>query len=165
MTDTTTRYAGLPDLDAVAALFDAYRQFYEMPADAARARAYIAARMQKKESVILVAENGAGGGPITGFCQLYPSFCSVLAEPILTLYDLYVRPDARRSGAARALMLAAERHATEAGAARMDLQTAESNRPAQALYESLGWTRDTVFRVYTKAVLAPPAGIEPASET
>ena len=163
MTDPTTRYAGPADLAAVAALFDAYRQFYEMPPDAGRARAYIAERMQKKQSVILVAEDDAGA--ITGFCQLYPSFCSVLAEQILVLYDLFVRPDARRSGAAKALMLAAERHAIEAGAARMDLQTAESNRPAQALYESLGWTRDTVFRVYTKAVVAPPAGIEPASET
>jgi ribosomal protein S18 acetylase RimI-like enzyme len=163
MTQSTTRYADVPDLDAVAALFDAYRQFYEMPADAGRARAYIAERMRENDSIILVAEDEAG--TITGFCQLYPSFCSVLAEPILTLYDLYVRPDARRSGAARALMLAAERHAIEAGAARMDLQTAESNRPAQALYESLGWRRDRVFRVYSKALVAPPAGIEPASET
>jgi ribosomal protein S18 acetylase RimI-like enzyme len=163
MTETTTRYAGPTDLDAVAELFDAYRQFYEMPPDAARAKAFIAERMEKRQSVILVTEGEAGA--ITGFCQLYPSFCSVLAEPILVLYDLFVRPDARRSGAAKALMLAAERHATEAGVARMDLQTAESNRPAQALYESLGWTRDTVFRVYTKAVVAPPAGIEPASET
>jgi ribosomal protein S18 acetylase RimI-like enzyme len=163
MSEPTTRYAVQSDLEAVAALFDAYRQFYEMPPDADRARAYISERMRNKESVILIAEDE--GASITGFCQLYPTFCSVLAEPILTLYDLYVRPEARRSGAARALMLAAERHAIEAGAARMDLQTAESNRPAQALYESLGWTRDMVFRVYTKAVLAPPAGIEPASET
>jgi ribosomal protein S18 acetylase RimI-like enzyme len=150
MKPITTRRAGLADLDAVAALFDAYRQFYEMPADADRARAYIEARMKKGESVILVAEDEAR--TIVGFCQLYPSFCSVLAEPILVLYDLFVDPAARRSGAGRALMLAAERHGRDSGAARMDLQTAESNRSAQALYESLGWTRDTVFRVYTKAV-------------
>ena len=152
MSQITTRRAGLADLDAVAPLFDAYRQFYEMPPDAARALSYLEARIRHDESVILVAEDPLGA--IIGFCQLYPSFCSVLAEPILVLYDLFVDPVARRSGAGRALMLAAERHGRESGVARMDLQTAESNRSAQALYESLGWTRDTVFRVYTKNLAA-----------
>jgi ribosomal protein S18 acetylase RimI-like enzyme len=150
MTQITTRRAGLADLDAVAPLFDAYRQFYEMPADAGRARAYIEARMRNDESVILVAEDEAG--TMLGFCQLYPSFCSVLAEPILVLSDLFVSPTARRTGAGKALMLAAERHGRDSGVARMDLQTAESNRTAQALYESLGWERDIVFRVYTKSL-------------
>jgi ribosomal protein S18 acetylase RimI-like enzyme len=146
----TTRHGLLPVLETVARLFDLYRQFYEMPADAGRARAFLEARMQRSESVILVAEDG--GERILGFCQLYPSFCSLLAEPILVLNDLFVHPSGRRTGAGKALMLAAERYAQDSGAARMDLQTAESNRAAQALYESLGWTRDTVFRVYSKLV-------------
>jgi hypothetical protein len=73
------------DLPAVAQLFDAYRQFYEAQADYALAEQFIHARTENRESTILVAENSAGEWH--GFCQLYPSFCSVLAKPIYVLYD------------------------------------------------------------------------------
>jgi RimJ/RimL family protein N-acetyltransferase len=39
--------------------------------------------------------------------------------------------------------------ATETGAFRLELQTARNNKPAQALYESLGWVRDEQYFVYT----------------
>jgi ribosomal protein S18 acetylase RimI-like enzyme len=113
MNAPSVRLATLDDQPAVAALFDAYRQFYEQPADAALALEFIGNRMRNRESVILVAEpEGApGAGPLIGFCQLYPGFCSVVAQPIYTLYDLYVAPAARKSGAGRALMQAAHAHA------------------------------------------------------
>ena len=46
MTDALprTRLASLADLDALAPLMDAYRQFYEQAPDLARARAYLARR-------------------------------------------------------------------------------------------------------------------------
>jgi ribosomal protein S18 acetylase RimI-like enzyme len=150
------RLATLPDLPAVAALFDAYRQFYEQPADAALALRFIGERMRNAESVILVAQTGES---IIGFCQLYPSFCSVIAQPILTLYDLYVAPEARQTGAGRALMQAAHDHARQNGFARLDLSTARTNHKAQALYESLDWVRDEVFLYYNKAV---PGAMAPA---
>ena len=34
------------------------------------------------------------------------------------------------------------------GAQRLELSTAEDNRPAQALYESLGYVRDEEFYFY-----------------
>ena len=145
-----TRIAGLAELDAIALLFDAYRQFYEQPADLALATRFIRARMENDESVILLASNEEGSA--LGFCQLYPSFCSVEAAPICTLYDLFVAPEARRTGAGRALLLAAERHAAQNGRARMDLTTARTNRAAQSFYESLGWVRDEVFLSYSKRV-------------
>lgn len=145
-----TRVGGLAELDAVALLFDAYRQFYEQPADLALATRFIRARMENDESVILLASNEEGSA--LGFCQLYPSFCSVEAAPICTLYDLFVAPEARRTGAGRALLLAAERHAAQNGRARMDLTTARTNRAAQSFYESLGWVRDEVFLSYSKRV-------------
>lgn len=145
-----TRIAGLAELDAIALLFDAYRQFYEQPADLALATRFIRARMENDESVILLASNEEGSA--LGFCQLYPSFCSVEAAPICTLYDLFVVPEARRAGAGRALLLAAERHAAQNGRARMDLTTARTNRAAQSVYESLGWVRDEVFLSYSRRV-------------
>lgn len=149
MSALSIRLATPADLAAVAALFDAYRQFYEQPADAGLALQFIGERMRGQESVILVAQ---AADAIVGFCQLYPGFCSVIARPIYTLYDLYVAPEARQSGAGRALMLAAHDHARQHGFARLDLSTARTNHQAQALYESLGWVRDEVFLYYNKAV-------------
>jgi ribosomal protein S18 acetylase RimI-like enzyme len=156
MTSLSVRLATLDDQPAVATLFDAYRQFYEQPADAALALDFIGNRMRNRESVILLAEQGAPGtGALAGFCQLYPGFCSVIAQPIYTLYDLYVAPASRKSGAGRALMQAAHAHAQQHGFARLDLTTARTNHAAQTLYESLGWVRDDVFLAYNKAVSAP----------
>jgi ribosomal protein S18 acetylase RimI-like enzyme len=152
MGKVTTRRAESRDLEAVAALFDAYRQFYEKPADLALARRYLSERFERKESVIFVAENAAG--EIVGFTQLYPAFCSVIADRTFVLYDLFVTPSARGTGAGRALMEAAEAHARAAGAARLELQTAKTNRIGQALYESCGWERDELFYVYTKSLKA-----------
>jgi ribosomal protein S18 acetylase RimI-like enzyme len=152
----TTRPAESRDLEAVAALFDAYRQFYEKPADLALARRYLTERFQRRESVILVAENATGD--IVGFTQLYPAFCSVLADRTYVLYDLFVTPSARGTGAGRALMEAAEAHARKTGAARLQLETAKTNRIGQSLYESCGWERDELFYVYSKTLdAAKPA--------
>jgi ribosomal protein S18 acetylase RimI-like enzyme len=148
------RLATLEDLPRVALLFDAYRQFYEQPADLARATRFLCERLQRDESHVLVAETPSGD--VVGFCQLYPSFCSVRASPVMVLYDLYVTPDARRSGAGKALLLAAEAHAAKRGAARLDLTTARTNTSAQALYASLGWDRDDVFLAYSKAITVAP---------
>ncbi|MEY2892034.1 MAG: hypothetical protein RJA98_1942 [Pseudomonadota bacterium] len=150
----TPRRATLADVPAIAVLFDAYRQFYEQTPDLPAAEAFILQRLQRQESVILLAETATVTPGVTrahtvvGFCQLYPSFCSVEAAPIYTLYDLFVVPESRRTGAGRTLLLAADQHARAAGAVRMDLTTARTNARAQALYESLGWQRDEVFLAY-----------------
>ena len=64
------------------------------------------------------------------------------------LYDLYVPPQSRRRGVARALLEAAADRARRDGKLRMTLSTARTNDNAQALYESLGWERDNEFYVY-----------------
>lgn len=150
MSDVTTRLATPEDLDGIAPLFDGYRQFYEQAPDLALARRYIEERMRRNESVIYVAENERG--EMLGFTQLYPTFCSVRAAHTYVLYDLYVRPDARGTGAGRKLMQAAEAHAAAKGAARMELSTARTNKIGQALYESQGWVRDETFLVYGKSL-------------
>jgi ribosomal protein S18 acetylase RimI-like enzyme len=66
------------------------------------------------------------------------------------LYDLFVAPEARGTGAGRALMQAAEAYAASTGAARLELSTAKTNVVAQSLYESQGWARDEAFYVYNK---------------
>lgn len=140
------RTASSDDVGKLATLFDAYRQFYEQASDLSLATDYLFNRISRHESDILIAEDA--NGTAVGFCQLYPSFCSVIAAPIFVLYDLFVTPAVRKQGVARSLMLAAHAHAAGAGKARMDLATARSNVSAQRLYESLGWKRDEIFYVY-----------------
>lgn len=152
MTAIKTRLATLADLDGVARLFDAYRQFYERESDLALAKSYLSERMQRHESVIFVAVDDRGA--LIGFTQLYPTFCSVRAAHTFVLYDLFVAPAARGTGAGRLLMQAAEAHAERAGAARMELSTARSNKVGQSLYESQGWTKDETFLVYGKSFTA-----------
>lgn len=149
-TSIAIEHATLAHLDEVATLFDAYRQFYEQAPDLARAQRFMQARLQQGDSVVLLAR-GADGGAI-GFCQMYPSFCSVEAAPIAVLYDLFVQPSARKTGAGRALMLAARAYAEEQGFARMDLTTAKTNIGAQSLYRALGWVKDEVFDAYQLAL-------------
>jgi ribosomal protein S18 acetylase RimI-like enzyme len=144
------RPATINDITQLAQLFDAYRQFYEQVPDLALATTFIAERLNKQDSVILVAENTEK--QLIGFCQIYPSFCSVIAEKIGVLYDLFVDASARKTGAGRALMLAAQEYATSNGFARLDLSTAKTNINAQKLYESLGWVRDEVFYAYSKEI-------------
>lgn len=144
------RPAGLADVAAIAPLFDAYRQFYEQPSDLLLAQRFLAERQARAEALLWVAEDGSGEA--LGFTQCYPSFCSISAAPVLVLYDLYVSPSARRSGAARALLTAAEDGARARGCVRLDLTTAHTNHGAQALYQSMGWTLDTVYRAFTRSV-------------
>jgi ribosomal protein S18 acetylase RimI-like enzyme len=148
MENIAVRLAGKKDLPALALLFDAYRRFYDMPGDLERARAYLRARLEKSESVIFVAADAAG--ELIGFCQLYPTFCSVFMASIYVLNDLFVSPEARGTGTGRALLAAAESHAGQAGAVRIELRTAKTNGTAQALYASSGWKRDELFYRYSK---------------
>jgi ribosomal protein S18 acetylase RimI-like enzyme len=150
MSTIQIRIATLADLEVIAPLFDAYRQFYGQTPDLAVAKCFIQDRLQNSESVILLALSELQ--QVVGFCQLYPTFCSVEAMPIYSLYDLFVSPAARRSGVGKDLLLAAEKLAAENGKARLDLTTARTNMTAQALYESLGWVKDEVFYAYSKSV-------------
>jgi ribosomal protein S18 acetylase RimI-like enzyme len=149
----TIRLAAISDLQTVAELFDQYRQFYEQKPDFTLAKNFIATRLNNKESVVFVAQNSDKN--LIGFCQIYPSFCSVAAAKIGVLYDLFVINSARKTGAGRALMLAAHEYAANNGMTRLDLTTAKDNLNAQALYESLGWVRDEVFYTYSKEITQP----------
>lgn len=136
---TTITQAGPADLDALAALFDAYRQFYGQPSDVPRAREWLRERLRFGESQVLVARQGEA---TVGFVQLYPMFSSVRLARTWILNDLYVDEAARRSGAARALLDAATRYARDQGASGISLETTVDNAAARALYRSAGWNED-----------------------
>lgn len=146
---TTVRDARPEDEADLGVLVDAYRRFYECAPDLPRARAFVADRLRRRDSVILVAERD---GDLAGFTQLYPTLCTVEAGSIYILYDLFADPGSRVHGVGRALLRAAAERGRRDGVVRMDLSTATTNTTAQALYESEGWRRDDEFHHYSLTI-------------
>ena len=143
--ELTVRQATVEDLDLIVPLFDAYRQFYRQPSDTEGARRFLLERFEHNQSVIFLARDE---GDAIGFTQLYPSFSSASIARIFILNDLFVAPDARGRGVGSALLDAAAQYGRRVGAIRLALSTELSNSTAQAVYEKMGWQRDSVFCVY-----------------
>jgi ribosomal protein S18 acetylase RimI-like enzyme len=139
------RQAVLDDLEDIAPLFDAYRQFYGADSNVPTARQFLLERFNHGESIVFVAYSGAQS---VGFTQLYPSFSSVSMKRVFILNDLYVLPGHRQQGVARQLLNAATNLAQTLGAVRVSLTTAIDNQTAQATYEALGWARDQQYYAY-----------------
>ena len=104
-----------------------------------RARDFLRERLQRDESVILLATRD---GVAVGFTQLYPMFSSVRTARIWLLNDLYVAERMRRGGVARGLLDAAAQFAREVGAAGLMLETSRDNAAARALYLAAGWSEE-----------------------
>ena len=139
--------AEIEHIDELAELFNSYRVFYEQDSNVDLARNFIKSRMERKESTIFVSQNS--DEELIGFIQLYSSFCSVYVCPILILYDLFVKTEARGNGHGRALMNKATEFAKSEGYDRLELSTATDNFIGQSLYESLGYERDNDFYHYS----------------
>ena len=141
--------ANTEHVDALAQLFDAYRVFYQQPSDPAAAKTFVHDRLANSQSVVFLALGGPDGrGTPLGFTQLYPSFSSVSMRRLWILNDLYVAPDGRRRGVARALIDRARKLAVDTNAKGIILETTIDNLPAQALYDACGFTKITEFYRY-----------------
>ena len=75
------------------------------------------------------------GGCLIGFCMMHR------AGDQAELYQIAVRPDSRRNGAASELLRAAEAWARGEGLTEGFLEVRASNAPAIGLYEKAGWHR------------------------
>lgn len=115
------RRATIEDLERLAQLLDAYRQFYQQKSDVEGARNYLRDRLEHQQGVMFIAELD---GHAAGFTQLFPTFSSVRMQRCFVLNDLYVDPSARKAGIGRALLEAARAYAESVGAFRLSLITA-----------------------------------------
>jgi len=145
MNDIVVRQAVAADLDAVAVLFDRYRQFQGQASDVAAARSFLAQRFDHGESIVFLA---AAAGAAVGFAQLYPSYSSVSLSRVFILNDLFVDAAARGRGVASLLLSAVESHAWSFGASRVTLNVARGNVLAQQVYAARGWTQDDQFFMF-----------------
>jgi GNAT superfamily N-acetyltransferase len=80
-------------------------------------------------------------GRIGGMALYFFDYSTWTSRNGLYLEDLYVNPESRRRGAARALMMRLAAIAKERGCGRMNWVVMRGNDPAIAFYESLGAER------------------------
>ncbi|WP_199906906.1 GNAT family N-acetyltransferase [Aeromicrobium chenweiae] len=139
--------ATLEDVLEAAQLFAAYREFHGEPNDVAAAEAFLAARLARGESVVLLAVDE---DEVVGFAQVYPTFSSTRLAPVWVLNDLFVVEHARGTGAADELLHTVAALAADAGAVSVGLSTAHANERAQAVYVRHGYQLDEVYRSYEK---------------
>lgn len=90
------------------------------------------------------------GGRVIGLVHYLFHASTWSLRPNCYLEDLYVDPQARGSGAAKALILAVEEAAKARNAFRVYWHTQEFNAPARSLYDTI--TPRSSFIVYRKAL-------------
>lgn len=139
--------ARLSDVEAAAPLFAAYREFYGRPHDLEASAAFLAERLERDESVLLLARDGDRA---VGFVQVYPAFSSTALAPIWILNDLYVDASARGGGVVDLLLETTADLARAAGCVAVELATQHTNHRAQAVYDRHGYVVDEEFRHYEK---------------
>jgi len=103
-----------------------------------RARMLFAAQLRSPTEVIFLAERD---GEAVGVLRCVESVGSPLMEPARYAYvsSAYVRPEARRSGVLRALLVAAERWARARGLHQMRLHNVAGSEDAEAAWAALGF--------------------------
>lgn len=134
------------DLEAVVELFPGYLEFYGRSEKPENIASFLSARLDRRESVILLARLE---DRLLGFAQCYPTWSSLSLAPAWVLNDLFVVPEGRGSGAGRALVRAAAHEARAVGAAYIALETAPDNATARRLYESEHFVLDDEFLHYS----------------
>lgn len=97
---------------------------------------------------VILAETDEG--EVAGFALFFQNFSTWTGKPGLYLEDLFVRPELRRHGYGRALLVELARICMERGYGRFEWSVLDWNEPAIAFYRALGamamdeWT---VYRV------------------
>jgi ribosomal protein S18 acetylase RimI-like enzyme len=134
--DHVVRRAEPADADAVGQLLHDFNREYAYPTPGPRKLAERIRQLLRTDPTVVLL---GGAGP-DGFTVLRfrPSLYSDALECYLA--ELYVVPRRRGQGLGRALMNAALELARQEGADYMDLNTAETDVAARALYESLGFS-------------------------
>jgi GNAT superfamily N-acetyltransferase len=123
-------------LASVAEVFDQYRRHYGQPVVAGQTLAWLSDHTSHRRLSVFVAHARAD---LAGLATTVVVPASLRLGCSWQLRDLYVVPDARRRGVARALVGAVRQAATAAGAIRLSVQTEPSNIAALQLYRTSGF--------------------------
>lgn len=141
----TIRTATPADLDAVAPLFDLYRQFFAKHSELEKSRAFLGERLERNESVVLAAFDGT---QCVGFLQLYPLFSSWYCKRQWFLSDLYVSESHRNAGIGRKLVESCIDFAKHSGSRSILVEIPFSEPHLVKFYSELEFIKDDVFELY-----------------
>lgn len=138
--------------DGAVAVFDEYRVHYGETPDRERTRAWLAAQLGSGRLEMFAAVTGgvsaagAGGASAAGVGGVLVGMVTSAMQPaslrlgvVWHVQDLFVRPEARRAGVARALLDHVVGLAEAAGAVRVSLRTEVDNGAALRLYQAAGF--------------------------
>ena len=137
--DVRAWLAGPDEAEDVARLLVGFRDWYgrsEPPVET-----FLAGVQQlivRPDTEYLLA--AAGDRPAAGVCQLRYRYGVWTASEDCWLEDLFVEESDRRFGLGQALVAGTIDRARERGCGRIELDVAESNRAAWALYERMGFS-------------------------
>jgi ribosomal protein S18 acetylase RimI-like enzyme len=136
MGEVAVRRAEAGDAALVARLLHDFNAEFDEPVPPVPALTERARELIASGTIVVLL---AGDGP-DGLAQ-FRFLRSVWSEGLdLYLEELYVVPARRGEGIGRTLLEATMTVGREGGAARIDLNTAETDTAARALYESVGFT-------------------------
>jgi ribosomal protein S18 acetylase RimI-like enzyme len=133
-------FASILDLDQLAPLFNAYRQFYGCADNVPEARAFLAERLATGDSKIYLARNALG--ETLAFAQVFASFSSISLCRSWVLNDLYVQPGYRGQHIGEALLAQVEKEARAAGIGMLTMETGPENVRAHRIYQKMGYVRE-----------------------
>ena len=139
----TVRPARRDDLDPLWSLTVALAKYEKLEPRVTGSRERLAEHLFGPEARIecLVAEED---GRIVGSAIFFPTYSTFRTQPMMWLEDLIVLPEARRTGAGRALMAELARIALERDCWRLDWVVLDWNRPSIEFYEHLGAKRQNM---------------------
>ena len=135
--DIMIRVAEPGDIDAIIQ-FIRDLAAYEKLAHAVKADSDTLARYlfgSRPMAEVLIAERQ---GDAIGFALFFHNFSTFEGRPGLYLEDLFVRPEARGSGAGKALLVRLAQLAIERDCARLEWSVLDWNEPAIAIYRAIG---------------------------
>ena len=133
------RQAGVEDAAAIARLLHDFNTEFEAETPGVEELTRHATRMLREGEMTVLL--GGGGPDGLALLRFRPSVWTEKSEAYLQ--ELYVAPALRGRGNGQVLLEAAIAFSRdEPGAAWIELNTAETDRPARALYSKLGFTNE-----------------------
>jgi GNAT superfamily N-acetyltransferase len=144
---------GVKDRTAWATLWQGYQEFYGVQLSDAVTTATWNRMLSSAEPMHGLAARS--GDQVVGFVHFLFHRSTWMEEDTCYLQDVFVAPDRRGQGIARALIEAVYRAAEEAGAGQVYWQTHQTNTTARGLYDTLATHGG--FIVYERFGEVPPS--------
>jgi GNAT superfamily N-acetyltransferase len=133
------------DVPAIVELITLLARFEDLPGPDEGTVARLTADAFDKGRVELWV--ACDGDAVRAYAATFTTYSTFLARPTLFLEDLFVHPDARRAGIARAFLTRLRAEAVTRGCGRFEWLVLDWNVDARALYDGFGAKAHEAWRL------------------